>query len=89
MKSQFVGGVQTAGMDDYLCTSLGCIGIDSRNGVSGAERNSIQAMKDFAAANPEKVNTAQLNAWAAKVLASDEQKPAPAPRSKPGMNGGM
>lgn len=90
MKSQFVGGAQTTGFDDYLCTSLQCMSIDSRHGVSGTERKSIQAMQDFAAANPDKVNTARLNAWADKVLSSDTSgKPATAPRNKHGMNGGM
>jgi len=90
MKSQFVGGGQTTGFDDYLCTSLGCVAIDSRHGVSGQERKSIQAMQDFAAANPDKVNTARLNAWADKVLSSDTGgRPATTARSKPGMGGGM
>jgi hypothetical protein len=88
MKSQFVGGTQN-GLEQYLDCSLRGLAADTRSGPSAGLMADIKIMQDFAQANPDKANTACLNAWVEKVLGSEEPgKPAPAaPRSKPGMGG--
>lgn len=90
MKSQFVGGTQT-GYEQYLDCSLRGMTADTRGGASSSLVADIKVMQDFAQANPDRTNTARLNAWVEKVLGSDEpNKPAPATsRSKPGMGGGF
>jgi len=90
MKSQFVGGTQN-GFEQYLDCSLRGMTTDTRGGVTAGLAADIKIMQDFAQANPDKANTAGLNAWVEKVLGATEQnKPAPATtRGKPGMGSGF
>lgn len=82
MKSQFV---TSGGFDSFLCTSLGCVGIDGRSGISPEAQKDIQAMKNFAAANPKKVDPASIEAWVEKVCGTETKTAAPA-RGRNGMN---
>ncbi|MDY0009749.1 MAG: hypothetical protein RBS08_08585 [Bdellovibrionales bacterium] len=77
MKSQFVSGSSSA-HEQYLDCSLRGMTTDTRGGASAALIADIRIMQDFAAANPDKANTARLNAWVDKVLGGNEpDRPAP------------
>lgn len=89
MKSQFVGGGQNS-FEQYLDCSLRGMAADTRSGPSPSLVADIKIMQDFAATNPEKANSARLNAWVEKVLGSEEPaKPAPTTGKKPGMGSGF
>lgn len=93
MKSQFVGGGTAGGLDQYLDCSLRGLAADTRSGPSASLIADIKIMQDFAASNPDKANTASLNAWVEKVMATaTPEEPAAKPASaarKPTMTGGM
>lgn len=77
MKSQFVSGSSDA-HEQYLDCSLRGITADTRGGASQSLIADIRIMQDFAAANPDKANTARLNAWVDKVLGGEEpNRPTP------------
>lgn len=83
MKSQFVTGEQS-GYEQYINSSLRGMTADTRHGASASLLSDIRIMQDFAAANPDRANTARLNAWVEKVTNGEGDKPAPAGR-KPAM----
>lgn len=87
MKSQFVTEEQS-GYEKYIGSSLRGMTADTRNGASPALLADIRIMQDFAAANPDRANTARLHAWVDKVTGTTAGKPAPGGR-KPAMGSGL
>ncbi len=87
MKSQFVTGGQN-GFEQYIDCSLRGMAADTRGGVSPSLLADIRIMQDFAATNPDRANTARLNAWVEKVTSHGPHKPGPSNR-KPAMGSGL